>query len=348
MKKAISIVLSFSLIITAMLSLTQVVSADGASWVIQVSRETANGSGGGTRSFSGFDWALFGENLVPDPTVAHFDGDTYGTYATPDAQWKPENINPYYWWDKYLEEYNGFTMFKQDMADNGTLDYRTFGGGYKNNYQSPKARSFTQTSGSLTADGSGVLRMSSSGGYRAVPIPAMEADKYYVLKMNVKCASNMDADLELCFETNKDIEIGAAATVAKVSLNSFANNKTVAACFVIYTGANTYTDPFVKIYCKDSVYTYLDDFGMYEVPAEYAQAQSAGVKLTDPPAQTVEPEVFQVSREGADSNGVAISYSGFNWDGLGENLVPDPTVSHFENGVYGKYATPDAQWKPEN
>ena len=348
MKKILSAFLTLVLVFSAFSAMPSV-SAAGAAWVIQTSRSSADGSGGGTISYSGFDWDGFGENLVPDPTVAHFEEGVYGTYATPDAQWKPENINPYYWWDKYLEEYNGFTMYKQDMADNGALNYATFGGGYKNNYQSPKARSMPQTAGSLTGDGSGVLRMSSGGGQRAVPIPAMEADKYYVLKMNAKCASNMNSLLELCFETNKDIEIGAATCVGSVSLNSFANNTVGTVCFVIYTGANAYTDPFVRIYCQGSIYTYLDDFAMYEVSEEYATAQTAGTKLDDPPVVTVPSVAYQVSRSGGIS-GSAISYSGFDWSLLGTNLVPDPTVSHFDAGAgnnqYGRYAKFDGSYNP--
>ena len=49
-----------------------------------------------------------------------------------------------------------------------------------------------------------------------------------------------------------------------------------------------------------------------------------------------------------DSSNKKISYEGFNWSSLGANLIPDPTVANFDNGVYGKYATPDAEYQPTN
>ena len=86
----------------------------------------------------------------------------------------------------------------------------------------------------------------------------------------------------------------------------------------------------------------LDDFGMYKVSEEYGAACAEGTKLQD---LTVQPTGFQVSLDYA---GEKIGYEGFDWDALGTNLVPDPTVSHFEDGVYGKYATPDENFEPAN
>ena len=45
---------------------------------------------------------------------------------------------------------------------------------------------------------------------------------------------------------------------------------------------------------------------------------------------------IQLSREG-DANGKKINYSNYNWSSLGSNLIPDPTVSHFD--VDGKYGS---------
>ena len=310
--------------------------------VFQTAREGSSGNGA-VLSYTGFDWSLLGENLVPDPTVAHFENGVYGKYATPDAQWKPENINPYYWWDKYFDEYLGFTMFYQDMED-GTRDGNVGGVTYRNGFQSLANRNLTKTEGSLTDDGSGVIQTSSGGGYRGAPLPALEADKYYVIKLNVKCASQMDSAIELCLSTNGTSSMGDVA--AGIDMGSgFANGKANTACFVIYTGSLAYSDPFVKTYCQNSIATYFDDFGVYEVSEEYAKAQSVGVKLTgtSEPVEVIPATVYQTTR----SNTEVFNYSEFDWSAFGENLVPDPTVAHFDaDGKYGRYAKIDANYNP--
>ena len=97
MKKILSVLLSVTLVFTALLAVTQTVSAAGAAWAIQTTRNNS-----GAFNYTGFDWSALGTNLIPDPTVSHFDvGGEYGRYAKFDSGHNPVAINSYYWWDKY-------------------------------------------------------------------------------------------------------------------------------------------------------------------------------------------------------------------------------------------------------
>ncbi len=311
------------------------IAAENEAYGLQVTLDSSNKK----ISYEGFNWSSLGTNLIPDPTVANFDNGVYGKYATPDADYQPTNINTKYWWDKYIEKENGFTKYYQDMAD-GTFDkVLPDGSSYTNvmrspaNLNAPKAPN-DATYKSLTDDGSGVLTVRSGGDWRYLPLPAMEANSYYVIKFNVKFDAELWADFGIKVDTKTFITKFTPG-------NKVANNKTDTVAFVVYTGSNTYSDPMIAMYLSN-VRALLDDFGMYKVSEEYGKACAEGVKLQ---SLTAEPYGLQVT---LDTSNKKISYTGFNWSSLGANLIPDPTVLNFDNGVYGKYATPDENFEPTN
>ena len=377
MKKLLSVLLVIAIAFSMMLSLTQMVSAEGEAWAIQVSR---NGSAGGEKfDYSDYDWSTLGENLFPDPTVANFDvGGEYGRYAKLSADYEPVDINAKYWWDKPIDMQDGFVRYYKDLAEHGQLDLNSLtqdGGNYaleagktyptpdkedgvykQNGVQYfPTARSFlnfgsgVQKTGSLTDDGSGVVRYKSAGSHRGVPLPAMEAGKYYVVKFNMKCMNAMETGAELCFEY--DGTGGLGSSVSAIDLGTqFANNTVDTVCYVVYAGPDGYSDPFVRMWVSDEVF--FDDFGMYEVSEDFASECAEGRALPgsageSAPVDNSKPYAFQVSRT---TGAEAIDYSEYDWDGLGENLIPDPTVDHFDAGAesnqYGRYANFDSNYNP--
>ena len=318
--------------------------------VIEPSAFQVSRSGNTAFDYSDYDWSAFGENLIPDPEVRHFDGNgEYGKYAVPNSIWLPTKVNDYYWWDKYIEQYCGFTMYYQDRADNGEIDKVVNGVSYTNGFQSPANRKAVKNSGSLTDDGSGVLSVSGDNAYRGFPLPEMDAESYYLVKFNIKCESIMNSTVEFCIEPNISNKALAKAKLASINLDgNFAYKKMPnTACFMVYTGSKSYSNPFIRIRCVNNITTYLDDFAVYKISSEYFNQQSEGSKLTFIMKDT-DPWAIQVSRK-PDAGGM-IKYTDFDWSIFGDNLVPDPTVAtaNFTNGVYGKYATPDDIFKPAN
>ena len=221
MKKIISVLLATSVMLSAMLTLTQTVSATGESWAIQAAR--SGSASGSAISYTDFDWDGFGTNLIPDPTVDHFDvGGEYGRYAKFDNGHTPVAVNPYYWWDKYNDTEFGFKRYIDDLINGGNISLGSLTQDQNGYYELEPGTSYGKPSGtltfnaamrsplnwsavkksseyaSLTDDGSGVLRFSTSGAWRAVPLPELEADKYYVIKFNMKSADSKNGSLELC------------------------------------------------------------------------------------------------------------------------------------------------------
>ena len=372
--KIVAVVLAVVLLMTAMW-VPIVASASGEMWAKQASRD----SKGSIISYKDFDWNALGENLVPDPAVAHFDDDgVYGKYISKfDENFQPAGeVNPYYWWDKYIEKEYGFVKYIQGAIEAGKFEkgepdadgyytipkgnlgsnkingiYQAGGVKYTNGLQSPAVRGFTKNNISLTADGTGLIQTSSAGGTRVVPLPAMEANSYYIIKFNFKLDGNYDGLLGLCLEAERDNSNYIADANVAVNLNvgnGFANNKVDTVTYVVYTGDKAYSDPFCRIYCKNNVPTMFDDFGMYKVTKETANAFLSGEEIEGPSEElSTEAKALNFNKNSI-ANGVTYDFSSINWGAFGENLIPDPTVSNFIDGVYGKYATPDANWKPTN
>ena len=380
--KLSALLLSFLVIAASLPFLMYGALAADTPYAIQVSRSgSVNGS---PIDYSGFDWSILGENLVPDPTVSHFDvGGEYGRYANMDSNYNPVDINEYYWWDKPSEPQNGFTKYYKDLLYEHNLQgglaglttdehghyvfeagksygntskhtsgaqYQVDGEEYFVALRSPlnwsAVRKPTSEYSSITSDGSGVLRFnppSSGGAFRHIPFPKMEAGKYYVIKFNVKCTTSNSGGINLYLD---DTTFSDDTKESFVSMgdNFAANGKVNVVCFLIYTGSKTYENPLASIYLMAGTEVFFDDFGMYEVTAEYAAGCSEGQKLSDADPN-LDPNPYGIQTS-IDSNNKVNDYTGFDWSYLGSNLIPDPTVASFDNGVYGKYAVPDADYNP--
>ena len=364
MKKVLSVFLTVVIILTAMLSLTQVVSAAGARYGQQMSLDSSNAKITYDDSF----WDYFGENLIKDPTVAaeNFDGSgVYKRYSKITADYQPAEINLNHWWDKYIDFNNGFYYYYQNLVSKGTVTlsgpdengyYTIPNGNYGAQDQSYGGFAFTdrtarslvnrgsvQNTGSLTNDGSGVIYVAGSGNDRRLPLPAMEADSYYVVKFKMKTNGSS------CFQLFLDLAYSDAnyyygftdqnsnTKVDTRNLGSASNADTVV--FLIYTGDKAFSDPSIDVKNGNGgAYEYFDDFGMYKVTAEYAADQTDGVKLTDPRSYLYSGE-YSVSN-GANYNGDIIYNVGdIDLDShskLEANLITDPTVNAFEAGVYSE------------
>ena len=296
-------------------------------------------SEGNLISYSDSFWNSLGENLIPDPTVANFvdDGNgnmVYGRYSKITADYKPADVDARYWWDKYIDEEQGFTYYyKNKVRDEGAVtlsgpdengnytipagslghvakqggQYKCDGTVYNPMLRSPANRAdFIRNTDSLTDDGSGVIYAKAGGAWRALPLPTMEANSYYVVKYNMRInelfinpdltiinlglrltppseSTPAENDISNPFIVS-DFYEGIDKHTIPTFNGCFNTTDTFTVAFMVYTGSNSYTDPCIDIYLNTDIF--LDDFGMYKVSEEYAAEQLEGVKLTS----AAEPE----------------------------------------------------------
>ncbi|MBO7519852.1 MAG: hypothetical protein J6T73_03650, partial [Clostridia bacterium] len=107
--KLVSVLLAVTIMLTVVLLPVMTVFAmtDDDTWAIQVTRE--GGPNGEKIDYSGYDWSSLGKNLIPDPTVSHFDvNGEYGRYAKLGVDGNPVDIDTYYWGDKPTNTQDGF------------------------------------------------------------------------------------------------------------------------------------------------------------------------------------------------------------------------------------------------
>ena len=254
----------------------------------------------------------FGTNLVADSTVSQFDeSGTYKSYYDLSSDSKGGAVlNANAWWDKVPNIWQYFYA--------GVMDYASM-----------KTRGYLSNNAALshTNDNSGVLTFKA---YNSVylPLPKMNAKKYYLVTVWINQAEDITLKTGIY-----DSNLAELNTSSKWAFPSGWQRVS----WLYYTGANEQIQPVFYMYTNTS--GYIDDVAVYELDDDYgAECEKAGKLVSEDQEPEPElPEEEQAKQITVDSNGISYDYSEFDWESLGTNLIPDPAVSQFENGVYKSY-----------
>ena len=244
-----------------------------------------------------------GSNMVTDPGVSAFEGDTYSSEG---------------WWDTKVENYNGDPAQSGSMAEGGNLIYT-----------SPNYRGLlsNNTAYSHTADGSGaiVLQTGPKNGETSnrnfyLPLPTIESYSYYLVSMWVN--TDAFALVDLAFGLN------TSTTPLFSQLQQFGSGwKQIVT--IVYTGDHTYDKPFIKIMdVKDSAIDayinktiIIDDIGVYKISdMNYGAACVENKYVIKDSVDITDAEFL---KQDVDANGV-INY--FDLELLRYNALGDETL----------------------
>ena len=301
-RKALSFILSFSMLFSAVFSTVFLEASAEETETVAASAQFME-----LDAYSDVDFAGFGTNLVPDSTVSQFDENgTYKSYYDLTADSKGGVVlNPNAWWDKVPDIWQYFYCDSQDYASMKTLGQIT-----------------SDSSLSHTADGSGALILKEKTTLY-LPIPALEAQTYYVITAWV----------------NQSAGSGLTTKIHDTGKNEIANKQQwlnpgwQRITWIYYTGPVAQSQAAMSVY--SDVSGYIDDIEVYALDADYAAlCKEAGKILSKKDLLPDEVNVIQMTY----SDTEYYDYSDIDFAEYGENLVPDSTVSQFdENGTYTSY-----------
>ena len=270
----------------------------------------------GSRNYHEIDFSAFGENLVPDPTVNEFvsdgnGGKVYDSYYKDDKKANGTD-NTKAWWGKHVN--SAATEKAGDM------------------WSSPKTHGAVVYDPSLshTDDGSGVIKLDSTNGLNVnltLPMPAMEKYSYYLITYWVKGSKNYETRLGYNLLNN-----GSYSEYSHKNLGTYYASSWRRVTAIVYTGNHKSNQPYVgTYYSKGSDTLYMDDFGVYKLDAAYAtQCMTAG--------QLLAPASFDANASTENKAVKVPKFTEFDETKLGVNLVTDPTVAKFTDGVYNSYS----------
>lgn len=269
-----------------------------------------------SRNYHEIDFSAFGENLVPDPTVNEFvsdgnGGKVYDSYYVNDDK-NSGTDNTKAWWGKHVN-----SAANQKAGDM---------------WSSPKTHGAVVYDPSLshTDDGSGVIKLDSTNGLDVnltLPMPAMEKYSYYLITYWVKGSKNYETRLGYNLLNN-----GSYSEYAHKNLDAYYESSWRRVTAIVYTGNHKSNQPYVgTYYSKGSNTLYMDDFGVYKLDAAYAtQCMTAG--------QLLAPASFDANASTENKAVKVPNFTEFDETKLGVNLVTDPTVAKFTDGVYNSYS----------
>ena len=213
--------------------------------------------------YSDFDFSTLGTNLIPDPTVKEFNADgTYKAYYA-DETTGTGVANANAWWGRSV---NNYQQFRNDATK-------------PNMWFSPKTRNLTLNDPTLshTDDGSGVLYWKGSTDNFCIPLSSMSPQSYYLVTCWVKF-DNKSAEIRFQSSTVRDLTInydifGAKGTWQRVTM-------------LIFTGAATFSEPNLSLYCADK--SYVDDVAVYKLDNAYGELCAAAGKIVYKDSYAVE------------------------------------------------------------
>ena len=213
--------------------------------------------------YSDFDFSTLGTNLIPDPTVKEFNADgTYKAYYA-DETTGTGVANANAWWGRSV---NNYQQFRNDATK-------------PNMWFSPKTRNLTLNDPTLshTDDGSGVLYWKGSTDNFCIPLSSMSPQSYYLVTCWVKF-DNKSAEIRFQSSTVRDLTInydifGAKGTWQRVTM-------------LIFTGAATFSEPNLSLYCADK--SYVDDVAVYKLDNTFGELCAAAGKIVYKDSYAVE------------------------------------------------------------
>ena len=248
--------------------------------------------------------------------------------------------------DGYLKNYDNipFSDFGENLVPDPTVSDFAEDGTYKdynaetnegwwsktheisNNTTELKANNqiINEPSISHTADGSGAIAYPESG-YLNIPLPTLSENKYYLITGWIKGKADTDnqgANFKVCLYENEKPYFHILCD----SFTSGIRGKWNRFSFIVNTGTNSHSSLILNIY-QNSYYEYIDDIGVYELSEEYVtKCNEAGELVFD----GTEPSITLLNRNS--------DYNDIDFSEYGENLIPDPNVSNFdEDGFYKSY-----------
>lgn len=242
----------------------------------------------------------YSENLIPDSIVSQFDGDEYKSYYTNSTCSAVANYEA--WWDKAanVSAYLGGT---------------TALGGLKENSQITSDSSYSHT-----ADGSGALSINGGGSGAYLPLPKAEYKTYYVVTAWVNATS-----AGTTFSSNMNFARGTSSGQKNNWISASGWQRFT---WIYYTGNTVYSEPYLYLYADKSIY--VDDISVYKLDGAYAASCIEAGKLLS--KKDFLPDAA------AAINVTDSTEAGVYFGAYGENLIPDSTVSQFnEDGTYKSY-----------
>lgn len=309
-RKALSLILSLAMIMSVMMS-ALCVSAEDTEAATGETEETAAVEPVVTnlsidnqkfKSYDNIDFEAYGENLVPDPTVADFDGD--GVYKDYNAETNEG------WWAKTTSQ-NTNLKASNLLSKDSSLSH--------------------------TADGSGAISgdLTPNSNIR-FPVPYMEAGKYYLVTFwAYRTDSGNQGNSVSAHYYGQDTN----GTLTQYTLfPTLWMNGTAAKwsrfTFIISTGDAAQTNGCVSLFYGGSDFDRIDDIAVYELDSKIALTSiENGTLYSERDVRSADVKTLNVSTTGTSTN-----YSDIDFSEYGENLIPDPTVSEFDaSGAYKSY-----------
>lgn len=260
--------------------------------------------------YTDIDWASFGTNLISDPTVACFADGKYKSYYDPDKT-DGTVLNANAWWDKAPGHSTAQTVTEwKSVAKRGYVS--------------------SASADSHTADGSGAIVRTRGTKVINLAMPKMGKYKFYVVTFWLYTVQQQYEPIKFGYDTS--------STVLELTAG-YVGTGWKRVTMLVYTGNNTFENPYLQI--GVSAFK-ADDFAVYELDEEYGQNCVKSKKLVSAFGSSSKlPDSPQYINASYDSKYKEYDYADIAWDMLGENLIPDPTVSCFDSeGEYNTYYDP--------
>ena len=248
------------------------------------------------------DVSSLGTNIVTDPTVAEWDGDTYKTYYSTIGSSVSASVvgNANAWWDQPA-------CFNQRYAWGGG---KTFGTLKENNRLTKDV--------THTADGSGSIVIKSKSSY--LPIQTNATPKYFLYTFYAKAAADNTTIMFRCIKSD-GAEVGTQVNTKIHSDWTLVTLLLTAGTATIH-GMNVYVDS-----ASATAPVYIDDVYMFQLDDTYGETLKEKGKFLSP------DDITYASSDTASAKLVTIA-DDFDFSSLGTNLAYDANVSKFTDGVY--------------
>ena len=174
-----------------------------------------------------------------------------------------------------------------------------------------------QTSGSRTADQSGVVKYSSTNTQMLKIAPNMDTKSYYLITYFIKCDTTSGTNVRHYYNTT---------TWANFELTANYSTDWQRVTYIYYTGNKTTNECAIGLYNSTSVW--VDDFAVYKLtPAVGGESCKAGTLLTADDAKYTASDDRSATK-------VTVA-DDYDFASLGTNLAYDSTVSKFNDDGTG-------------
>ena len=183
-------------------------------------------------------------------------------------------------------------------------------------------------------DDSGVVYYSSKSGQPALKIAdkLVEPRSYYLITFFIKCTQESESETRIRHWNNVN-------TWNYAELTRTNSTEWQRVTYIVYTGSSTGTWGDIGFYQASPIL--LDDFGVYKLSSGLGGKSFESGTLLAAPGQGDSPEQPKLDPLyiNATKNGVTVyDYADFDFNSLGNNLIPDSTVKEFEaDGTYKAY-----------